>query len=138
MISVTASSSRPRVLFLDDEVLIREVTARILRNLGCDVTAVGDAESAVNAAQASLAEGRFFDLLIIDLNLPSSNGVRVRDRILQLGITAPAVLATGYSDEQVTSHYPDFGFAGLLLKPYSLEDMQTVMKSLGIVFPSHD
>jgi signal transduction histidine kinase/CheY-like chemotaxis protein len=54
------------VLLVEDHPAVREETARLLRDLGCRVTAADDAEGAMDA----LAGGAPIDLMITDLSLP--------------------------------------------------------------------
>ncbi len=61
----------PRVLVVDDEVLVRRTVARILR--GYEVTMVG---SAAEAAQLLLG-GATFDLVLCDLMMPEMSGIEL-------------------------------------------------------------
>ena len=54
------------VLLVEDHPAVREETARLLREMGCRVTAVEDAEGAMDA----LTGGEPIDLMITDLSLP--------------------------------------------------------------------
>ena len=54
------------VLLVEDHPAVRDETARLLRDMGCRVTAVEDAEGAMDA----LAGGAAIDLMITDLGLP--------------------------------------------------------------------
>ncbi len=72
---------KPQILVVDDEPSLRALVARILEEDGCEVTTVGDAESALEALRD---ERRTIDLLVADVVLPGHNGIdlwRKADRL---------------------------------------------------------
>jgi CheY-like chemotaxis protein len=57
------------VLIVDDSAVDRKVLKRALENLRFNVTAVGAAEQCLRAL-----EGQSFDIALIDINMPGTNG----------------------------------------------------------------
>lgn len=66
-----------RVLLIDDDPDIRELTAQRLQIDGHHVIAVSNAEDALVAATA----GPRFDVAVLDLHMPEANELRLLDRI---------------------------------------------------------
>ena len=61
-----------KILFLEDEETIAEVTAEYMRLKEYDVTCVSDAEEAIQAIQKEK-----FDLAILDIMLPDIDGLTI-------------------------------------------------------------
>lgn len=82
-----------RVLFVDDDALVTQLTAATLRRLGHDVAPFGDAAAALAAFRADPAA---FDLLVADLNLGATSGFDLCAAVLALRPDLPVVVATGH------------------------------------------
>ncbi|MGB1249688.1 MAG: response regulator transcription factor [Candidatus Promineifilaceae bacterium] len=61
-----------RILVIEDDMKIRKVVTTYLSMAGYDVTAVGDGAEGLQLAQAQR-----FDLLVLDVNLPSMDGMTI-------------------------------------------------------------
>ena len=82
------------VLVVDDDDAVREVTASLLRELGCSVrTAAGG-----TAALDLLAGGAPADAVLLDYAMPGMNGRETAARLLALWPDLSIVLMTGYAD----------------------------------------
>ncbi|WP_135469579.1 response regulator [Crenalkalicoccus roseus] len=90
-----ARPARPaRILVVDDEPAVREVTAGFLRELG---HAVLEADSAA-AALRMVEEGAALDLVVTDLAMPEVSGLDLALRLRALRPPLPVLLITGYLD----------------------------------------
>lgn len=78
-----------KVFFLEDDFLINEATADVLRESGCDVTTAFDMEEAF----AALEELRP-DAAVLDVNINGQPSYPVAERLHWLGV--PIVFLTGY------------------------------------------
>lgn len=113
-----ASASR-RILLVEDEPDNRRVLAELLDLLGHQVTAVGDAEQAMQIFSASL-----FDVLLTDLHLPGMSGDALAARLeatapaLRVIISSGAFLPVGHPAGQRYRH---------LLKPYHPDQLQELL-----------
>lgn len=80
-----------RVLIVDDEPALAEVTAAFLAGAGYEtVIANGGAEG------IRLARGQAFDLAVLDLNMPSPNGWEVLDALRAMQPDYPVLMVSGY------------------------------------------
>ncbi len=84
----------PHILFVDDEVPVRETLAMFFKMKGIPVTAVGTGAEALQ-----LVETKRFDLIILDLRLASENGLDVLDRLKQKHPSVPVVMFTAFGDD---------------------------------------
>ena len=74
---------------LEDDYLINEATTEVLREFGCDVTAVFDIDEAL-----SVLEYQRPDVAVLDINIRGLPSYPVADRLHSLNI--PIVFLTGY------------------------------------------
>ncbi|MEO6872585.1 MAG: PAS domain S-box protein [Chthoniobacterales bacterium] len=108
-----------RVLVIDDEEAIRMLVDFTLTRLGYEVTQTDTALSGIELYRKSLHSGRRFDLVILDLTLPGGMGGRDAFKVLlEIDPTVNAVVSSGYATDDTLSRYEDFGFRGVIPKPY--------------------
>lgn len=122
---------RGRILVVDDEESIRLIGARMLRNLGCEVDTAEDAASAIQRLSESVQEGKPFDLAILDLTLPG--GMGGQDLVQRLQAIHPAlraVVSSGYSTSPVMARYGEYGFVGVITKPYCYGELKQLLCTL--------
>ncbi len=107
-----------RVLFVEDEVVLRMSTVDMLERLGCLVAAVGSGEQALEI----LGQGRDFDLLLTDLGLPGMTGEQLAEEVRERFPNLPVIIASGYGKSN-----PDPGGLRFIGKPYSSIDLQQAL-----------
>ena len=105
-----AELDRPAVLLVDDEETLLEFETEVLIEAGYRVSAATDGE----AALLVLAEGEF-DLVLLDVNMPTLNGRQTLERIGEDDAAPPVLLVSGYVSERDAV---ERGACGLLEKPF--------------------
>jgi CheY-like chemotaxis protein len=90
---VAQQESRPalRVLYVEDNELVREITCELLACEAREIVAVGSGE----AALSEFKDGRF-DILITDLSLPAMSGFDLVRHVKRLAPSIPVIVASGY------------------------------------------
>ena len=117
-----ASAGSARVLVLDDEEAICMIVNCALTDLGYAVTETSDGEAALAAYRTAMEAGEKFDLVISDLTIPGGmGGQETIRRLLELDPEVRAIVSSGYANDPVMSRYEDFGFSGMIAKPYELD-----------------
>ncbi|MEM9481872.1 MAG: response regulator [Verrucomicrobiota bacterium] len=118
------SSEGKRVLVLEDEAEIRLLIERALGMHGYEVFSVASGEDAITAFRRSQEYDRPFDLLIFDLEIRGGLGGRETLNFLRRqGVRTKAVVTTGIADEEMLSNLSDYGFCGVIRKPFRLEQL---------------
>ena len=113
-----------RVLVMDDEESILELTGRMLRSQRYEVETARDADTALNLYRTAMETGRRFDTVILDLTMAEGMGrFEAFQALKALDPEIKAILSTGYSHESVVLNYKKHGIAGLALKPYRVQDL---------------
>jgi PAS domain S-box-containing protein len=87
-------TGRGRVLLVEDEMGIQLLMQHILRQLDLEVEVVSDGKSGCELAERSLAEGRPFDLILMDIQLPVMNGYDATRRLRDRGWRGPILALT--------------------------------------------
>jgi PAS domain S-box-containing protein len=120
-----------RVLVLDDEEVIRMVSAEMLGALGHEVAFADKGETAIEAYRAARDENRPFDVVILDLTIRGGmGGAETLQRLLKIDPGVKAVVSSGYSDDAIAAGYQEQGFKAFLKKPYNVDELQKVLDRL--------
>ncbi len=104
-----------RVLVVDDEANLRQSLARILHQMGCEVTTAADGAQALQRLDTP------YDLVYLDIRLPGMDGLQVlrqiHDRYPQLAV----VLLTAYASIKSAVEAVRLGATDYLIKPINPE-----------------
>ena len=116
------------VLVMDDDDMVRTLASEILRTLGHEAIEASNGEEAVEIYKNRMKDHEPIDLLIMDLTVPGGmGGVEALEELLKIDPNVKAVVASGYSNDPVMSHYQKYGFAAALLKPYTIKEVSEVI-----------
>ncbi|MEK7703384.1 MAG: PAS domain S-box protein [Myxococcota bacterium] len=126
--AIATSHGAGRVLVVDDEPLIRDMAALMLKSLGYRATCVCDGSAAGTLLTAARADGDPFTLLILDLTIPGSpGGAQLLGALRERDPEVAAIASSGYSDDPVMSDPPRFGFVDKLPKPYTRAELAATL-----------
>lgn len=129
--AVTTGLRRLRVLLMDDEPLVLKVGAKHFRKLGLEVETASDGAEAVDLFRRNRAAGRPFDLVVLDLTVSGGmGGAQAVQRMLEIDPDVVAIACSGYFDDAVMARPGQFGFAGVLAKPYLAADLERVLATV--------
>jgi DNA-binding response OmpR family regulator len=110
-----------RILVVEDDVPLRGLLARGLRENGWTVTTAGDGAGALNAAGAG-PDGRF-DATVLDIGLPDSDGRDVCQAMRARGLTMPVLFLTARDQlHDVLSGFAA-GADDYLAKPFHISEL---------------
>jgi two-component system cell cycle sensor histidine kinase/response regulator CckA len=117
-----------RILVMDDEEMVRSVAEQMLRHMGFEVEQAKDGTEAVKLYKRALEENRRFDAVIMDLTVPGGlGGKQAVKRLLKIDPQTKAIVSSGYSTDPVMSRFRDYGFVGVVTKPYDSVELFRVL-----------
>ena len=108
-----ASAEALRILVVDDELMVRTVTSKLLQLRNHSVDEVDGAPAALTL----LAESADYDIVVTDLSMPDMNGLELAAEIRRLYPTLPVLLLTGDTDVEDADGF----VAGIVKKPFQLD-----------------
>lgn len=120
-----------KILVMDDEEIIRIVAKELLNHLGYEVELSKDGEEALHLYKKAMEAGSPFDAVIMDLTVPGAMGGRdLMTLLLKYDPNVKAIVSSGYSNDPIMGFYKDFGFRGIVLKPYKIKELITVLSNV--------
>jgi len=117
-----------RVLVVDDEDAIRDLVEFTLTRLGYKVWQAATALEGVNIYREKFEAGERFDAVILDLTLPGGiGGKEALKKLIEIDPTVNAIVSSGYATDATMSRYQDFGFRGVIAKPYEAAELGKIV-----------
>ena len=116
---------------MDDEQSIRRMVEDALTQFGYEVISAQDGQEAIDLFTESLANGKKFDAVLLDLTIPGAmGGKEAIEHLRALDPHVKAIVTSGYSDDPIMSDYQRYGFHNILVKPYRIMDLAKLLESV--------
>ena len=117
--------NRARILLVEDEANLRRTVSDLLKSDGYTVESSGDGLEAEKVAMSQP-----FDLIILDVMLPSKNGFDICRNLRKNGINTPILMLTARSE--LTNKVQGFkaGSDDYLTKPFETPELQARVEAL--------
>jgi CheY-like chemotaxis protein len=113
---------------MDDEAMVRNALMIVLKRLGYEVDSAQDGAEALEKYQQATSIQKPFDVVIMDLTIRGGmGGKEAIEKLLRIDPKARAIVSSGYSDDPVMANYQEFGFAGVVGKPYRVQELKQVL-----------
>jgi CheY-like chemotaxis protein len=117
----TATQTRTgRVLIVEDEESLRNLTQGVLEARGFTVCTVDDGAKALDFLDHHAAE---IDCVILDVNMPRLNGVSVFQVIHQKYANLGVIVVSGYLSAEIKQQFLDMGQDVFIHKPFRVDDI---------------
>ncbi|MDY6879071.1 MAG: ATP-binding protein [Desulfatiglans sp.] len=117
-------STMGKVLIMDDEKDIRELTGEMLAAIGYEVGFATDGMEAVESYKTAKRAQNPYDLIIVDLTVPGGmGGKEAIQRVREIDPEVKAIVSSGYPDDPVMIDYEKFGFRDVIAKPYKINEL---------------
>lgn len=108
-----------KILLLEDDLILNEIIEEFLQDLGYEVTCVFDGMQASEAIYENN-----YDLLILDVNVPSITGFEFLKTLRDDNITTPAIFITSLSSVEDIEEGFNCGADDYLKKPFELKELE--------------
>ncbi len=117
-----------RILVMDDEELVRNVTASMLEHSGYEVDLACDGAGAIEKYTEARRRGEPFAAVVMDLTIPNGmGGKEAVAALLKIDPAARVIAASGYSNDPVMADYRSYGFRQVIAKPFRISDLTEVV-----------
>jgi CheY-like chemotaxis protein len=98
--------------------------------LGYDVTACDEGSKAVEMYQEAMAS-RPYDLVVLDLTVRGGmGGKETMQRLVDIDPAVTAIICSGYVDDPVITNFGAYGFKGALIKPATIDKIETALNNI--------
>jgi signal transduction histidine kinase/ActR/RegA family two-component response regulator len=135
-LNVPVQTGTERLLVMDDDESLRILFKAVLTQLGYDVQTAGDGAEAVALYETTKAADRPFDAVLLDLTVTGGmGGVEAAAKLKELDPSLKLIVSSGYSDAPVMSHFAEYGFDAVILKPWTVKEMSEVLRRVLVADP---
>jgi signal transduction histidine kinase/CheY-like chemotaxis protein len=118
-----------RLLVMDDDEALRDLSKAVLSTLGYDVQTAGDGSEAVDLYAKTKAAGKGFDAVLLDLTVTGGmGGLEAAAMLKQIDPSSKLIVSSGYSEAPVMSHFAEYGFDAVIVKPWTVKEMSEVLR----------
>lgn len=111
-------NQRPNILLVEDDPRLSRSIAEQLRADGMDCLQVYDGDMAIRAV-----DGKRFDLVLLDLNLPGTDGFAVCEHLRRSDRNVPVIVTTAFSDIDDKMNAFAMGADDYLVKPVHYKEL---------------
>jgi CheY-like chemotaxis protein len=113
-----------RILVMDDEKMVIKITGHILNRLGYDASFSKDGAQALEMYVKAMDLQNPFDAVILDLTVRGGmGGKEAIKKLIEIDPKIKAIVSSGYSNSPVMTNYKDYGFVGVIAKPYNINEL---------------
>lgn len=124
-------AAKGKILLMDDEKIVRNALRRMLESIGYEVEFTKNGEEALEKYKEASKEGVSFDAVILDLTVPGGmGGKETIEKLLEIDPEVKALISSGYSNDPVMANYKNYGFKGIIVKPYDTRALSKAVSKL--------
>jgi len=117
-----------KILIMDDQEAILKMVGRMLKSMGYQTSFAIDGSQAVKIYKETHKTEDAFDAVILDLTVPGGmGGMKTVTELLKIDSNVKAIVSSGYSNDPVMSNYKDYGFCGVVPKPYTKAQLAEIL-----------
>ena len=121
---VSKESYTGSAFVMDDDELVLDLAETMLKELGFRVKLAHHGEELLRLYKNAGKNNQKPDIIIMDLTIPAGmGGVETIKALKELDPNIKAIVSSGYSNDRVMSHYQEYGFAGIMAKPFTIDDL---------------
>ena len=116
---------------MDDQELLLKIAGLMLNRMGYATTLAIDGEQAISIYREAYRSEKPFDLVILDLTVPGGmGGAETIQALLKINPKIKALVSSGYSNDPIMANYEDYGFCGVVPKPYTVVQMSELLTKI--------
>ncbi|MCP4023641.1 MAG: response regulator, partial [Desulfobacteraceae bacterium] len=118
-----------KILIMDDDNQVRNIAEKIIKKFGFEVGLASEGLQAVEMYEQALKTDAPFDLVLMDLTIPGGmGGKEAVQKVLSIDRKAKVIVISGYSNDPVLANFEEYGFKGMLEKPFKIEELKKIIE----------
>jgi CheY-like chemotaxis protein len=122
-----------RVLYVDDDDVMRLMVYQLLQMLGYQPVCVADPYAAIESVQLAPAEAPGIDAVVTDYNMPGMNGIELASTLRQLAPGIPVLMSSGFVHEDLEAKAITAGVREVIRKQNTLEELgPALLRVIGV------
>ncbi len=119
------------ILVMDDQEMVRDTIITMLNRLGYKVGSAADGSEAISKYSAAMNTSEPYTAVILDLTIPNGmGGMETMKELRKIDPDVTAIVSSGYSNAPVMADYSLYGFAGVMMKPYSITQLSDLLREI--------
>ena len=122
-----ASSTKGKILIIDDEADVREVLRLHLESVNLNVIEAENGEEGIKLMKSG-ANLLQVGLILCDIRMPKVNGVEAIEYLKENAPSIPIIVVTGYPDSELAVSLLKKGVKDYLVKPLEKEKLLAKVK----------
>lgn len=120
-----------KILIMDDQEPILRMAGRMLTKMGYETVFAMNGVEATDKYRESYNIGNPFDLVILDLTIPGGmGGAKTIIELLKIDKNVKAIVSSGYNNDTIMANYEDYGFCGVVPKPYTKSQLSQILNKI--------
>jgi PAS domain S-box-containing protein len=125
LVSSAPRQGRGTILLVEDEEQVKATAGAMMRNFGFTVIEAANGKEALELYQQ---HGAAISLVVTDMGMPVMDGYTLLRELKKLAPELPVIISSGFGEVDVTSRIPPADIAGLIGKPYNVDNLWDVLK----------
>lgn len=125
--TLTQIKKSGKILFVDDEEMIREVFFEGLKFLGYDVYVAGGVKEAYDVFKKERGK---FDVVISDMLMPDGSGEDLYIDLMSIRPDVKLIVISGFSAQEAVNKMLEYGAKAFLAKPFSIEELDSKIQEV--------
>ena len=125
--SLSADAEAIRLLLVDDDINVLELTSQLLFRQGYIVTPATGSSEAITILKNN---HRAYDVVVTDFCMPDKNGIELALMIRELSADIPVILHTGKIDLVDEREVAQACISEIITKPYKIDELDEIIKKV--------
>ena len=125
VVKTTSTHAGGLILIVDDEAMVRNAAAQMLKQSGYDVITAENGLLGVEAFKTMHSQIR---AVLLDMTMPVMDGKEAFREMRRIQPDVKVILSSGYNELDTTSRFAGKGLAGFIQKPYLIETLRTTLQ----------
>ncbi len=116
--------SKPRIIVIDDEAIMRDGSSRILTKEDMDVVTAENGETGLALVKEAPDN---YDVMLLDLMMPGMSGMEVMEHVKEIAPSILVIVVTGYATVDTAVEAMKKGAYDFIPKPFTPDQLRIVV-----------